>query len=135
MRSPGRLGELWHSQRRRFRPLARSSSRELLECPGLSSVAGRTVDTAAGGGAAAGAAARAEAEAGGGCRGEGCGVDPVVGVAASGAFLATGVTRCCCDGLRAFSFSFSASVADSFSFSLALALEEEPPIERSTREV
>ena len=92
--------------------LAHSSSRELLECPGLSSVLGRTVDAVPDGGAAAGAEAA--------CRGEGCGVERTV---ASGGFLATGVTRCCCDAdcLGAFSFSFSFSLA-------SLVLDEEPPI-------
>ena len=96
--------------------LAHSSSRELLECPGLSSVLGRTVDAVPDGGAAAGAEAA--------CRGEGCGVERAV---ASGGFLATGVTRCCCDAdcLGPFSLSFSFSLA-SFVF------DEEPPMNERT---
>ena len=91
--------------------LARSSSRELLECPGLSSVLGRTVDAVPDGGPAAGAEAA--------CRGEGCGVERAL---ASGGLLATGVTRCCCDAdcLGPFSFSFSLA---------SLALDEEPPMQ------
>ena len=54
------------------------------------------------------------------CRGEGCGVERAV---ASGGFLATGVTRCCCDAdcLGPFSLSFSFSLA-------SFGLDEEPPI-------
>ena len=97
--------------------LAHSSSRELLECPGLSSVLGRAVDAVPDGGAAAGAEAA--------CRGEGCGVERAV---ASGGFLATGVTRCCCDAdcLGPFSLSFSFSLA-------SFVLDEEPPMDDTSR--
>lgn len=81
---------------------------------------GRTLDAVADGGAAAGAEALAAAAAAdAACRGEGCGVEPA---AASGGFLATGVTRCCCDAGCLGPFSFSRS------FSLSLGLDEEPPM-------